>query len=301
MRLLLLVLLLTTLNLKGQDVDSAMEALLVESNEEPILLGTPFKGTRIVNTQSLLTLPQGILDFRIMHRFGTINSGLYNFLGLDNAHTRLQCDYGVKPWLTVGLGRSGSIKSYGAYGKLRLFEQKAGRGAIPISIIYHPYLELNGLRYSEEERNKDVMSRLSYTHQLLIGRRFNKVLTLQLTPTLVHRNLAPANAPNDVLALGAGGRIAISRRVSLTFDYYYNFTAASKEVDFGSSSFTFRNPVALGVDIETGGHVFQLHFTNTRFMEEPNFITRTGGRIEEGDIYFGFNISRVWQVIKPAS
>jgi hypothetical protein len=253
-----------------------------------------FKSTRVINAQSVETLSEGVLDFRIMHRFGPVNQGFFNLWGLDQANTRFQFDYGVKDWLMVGIGRSAAPKSYGGYVKLKFLRQSKGKVTMPISVVYHGYMGTDATQYTDRVRNSDFGSRLSFVHQLLIGRKFNENFSLQLMPTFIHDNLVATPADkNDKVALGIGFRQKISKRVSINFEYFYLYPTLSVEE-------AFKNSLSLGVDIETGGHVFQIHLTNTLAMTENNFITDRNESWLNGGIHLGFNVSRVFTIYRPA-
>ncbi len=260
----------------------------LEKTAEPVdtKIQSTFKGTRIINGHSVETRPNGVLDFMISHRFGRINSGAYEFFGLDQANTRLGLEYGITDRLNIGIGRSSFQKVFDGYVKYKLLWQQMGAKKMPVSVVWFSSASINTLR-RPEDINLD--NRMSYTHQLLIGRKFSNDLSLQLTPTLVHRNLVLTNEDkNDIFALGFGGRYKITNRVALNAEYFYRFNANEDNTTY--------NALAIGVDIETGGHVFQLHFTNAQSMVESGFIPETTGNFFEGDIHFGFNISRVFQL-----
>ena len=244
-----------------------------------------FKSTRVINGQSVETPGAGTLVFLISHRFGTLNSGAYNFFGLDQATIRLGLEYGLNDRLTVGVGRSSLEKTYDGFVKYRALRQSTGLHATPVSVTLFASSAITSLKFPDQERPTD--SRLAYTYQALIARKFSPSLSLQLMPTLVHRNFVDTRAEqNDVYALGIAGRQKLTKRVALTAEYYYLMPGATAD--------RFRNSLAVGFDIETGGHVFQLHFTNSQGMIEKFFIPQTGGNWLDGDIYFGFNISRVF-------
>ncbi|WP_222940504.1 DUF5777 family beta-barrel protein [Hymenobacter sp. BT491] len=248
-----------------------------------------FKGTRVINGHSVETPGQGTLLFLISHRFGTLNSGAYNFFGLDEATIRLGLEYGLTDKLTVGVGRSSLEKTFDGFGKYRLLRQSTGLHTMPVSVTVFASAALNSLKFTGPEHPTDT--RFTYTYQALIARKFSTNLSLQLMPTLVHRNLVDTRAEqNDVYALGFAGRQKLTKRVALTMEYYYLLP--------GHTADEFRNSLSAGFDIETGGHVFQLHFTNSRGMIEKFFIPQTTGKWQKGDIYFGFNISRAF-TLKP--
>ena len=248
-----------------------------------------FKTTRLVNGHTVETVGKGVLDVRFNHRFGTINKGAYEFFGLDNATTRIGFDYGITKNLMVGIGRSSYQKTFDAFFKLKLFRQSTGKKNMPVTVSYVPTVALMTLKWSDTSRKNYFSSRLSYSHQIIIARKFSEGLSLQLMPTYVHRNLATLETdPSDIWAIGIGGRQKISKRTSFDIEYYYQF---NKEE--GTT-----NSLSVGFDIETGGHVFQLHITNSTGMTERNFITNTTGKWNKGDLLFGFNVSRVFNVGK---
>jgi hypothetical protein len=237
------------------------------------------------------TLP-GVLDFRISHRFGPINSGAYELWGIDQATIRFAFDYGITDNLSIGLGRSSYQKTYDGFVKWRFLRQSSGAKNVPLSLVWASNISINSLRVDESYEDYAFSNRIAYVHQLLIGRKFNDNLTLQLTPSLVHRNLVlTRDEPNDVYALGVQGRYKVSKRTSINFDYYYG---PSDQLDD-----SYYNPLTVGVDIETGGHVFQFVIGNSLPQIEKGFIAETTGNWLDGDLHLGFNISRVFTVRKP--
>ncbi|MCC6600531.1 MAG: hypothetical protein IT223_07630 [Crocinitomicaceae bacterium] len=267
---------------------------LVEEEEAVNYATSAFKSSRIINGHSIENTPEGVLDFRISHRFGFVNSGPYDFFGLDQAFMRLGFDYGITDRLMVGMGHSNFNKVYDSFVKYKILRQSTGKRKMPVSVAWVSSINCNTLKWADPERKNFFTSRLSYSHQLLIARKFNENLTLQIMPTLVHRNIVPRpEIRNDVLAVGAGGRYKLTKRLSINAEYFYVLP--------GQMDSMFTNSFSVGVDIETGGHVFQLQFTNSTSMVEPGFITETVGHWEKGDIHFGFNISRVFTIKKRKS
>lgn len=250
-----------------------------------------FKTTRLINGHTVENLAAGVLDVKISHRFGRLNTGSYELFGLDNASMRMGLDYGITRYLMVGIGRSTFEKTYDAYFKLKIFRQSTGKRKMPITLSYVPTVALKTLKWEDPNRKNYYTSRLYFTHQLIIGRKFSEGTSIQLMPTYVHRNLVKyASESNELFAIGIGGRQKITKRVSINAEYYYQVP------NYRLTGTT--NSLSLGFDIETGGHVFQLHFTNSRGMNERTFVSETTGLWEKGDIYFGFNISRVFTVGK---
>jgi len=275
----------------GQDLQSLLEAQMEESTHYAT---ATFKATRILNGHSIERMPEGQLDFRISHRFGRINGGAYEFFGLDQANIHLSLEYGILDWLMAGIGRGTFEKTVDGFFKISPLRQSYGKHNIPVSVSWMSGIYVNGLRWSDPEDDFQFRHRVDYVHQLLIARKFGPRFSLQLTPSYLHRNLVEtAGDPNDLFALGGGSRIKITQRITINAEYFYVFSP-----DPSSMSSPICNPLSLGVDIETGGHVFQLIFTNSVAMRENGFLGQTTGKWLDGDIHFGFNISRVFQLKK---
>lgn len=284
---------LTFLFLGGQMVFSQDDLfdMLGESEADSINYTTAsFKATRIINGHSIERMQEKQLDFRIHHRFGRLNSGAYELWGLDQANIHFSLEYGIKDWLMIGIGRGTYEKTFDGFAKFSILRQSSGAKVMPVSLSYFVSSDIKSVRWPDPELNYPSLSRFSYVHQLLVARKFNEKLSLQLSPTLVHRNLVATELdPNDKIALGAGGRMKLTKRISVNAEYFYVFNPIN---DYQSSK--VYNPLSVGFDIETGGHVFSLVFTNSLAMIERGFITETTGRWGKGDIHFGFNISRVF-------
>lgn len=267
---------------------------LLDSGEETTDYAyATFKTTRLVLGQSIENPAKGTMLFLIQHHFGTVNSGAYEFWGLDQATIRLGLEYGINDWLAVGIGRSSYKKTFDGFLKAKILRQSSGAVNMPLSLSYFGSFSLNSLKWSEPDRDNYFSSRLAFTHQLLIARKFSPAVSLQLTPTLIHKNLVPTSQDkNDIFASGVGGRVKLTNRISFNAEYFYVFPdqIVSQEYD---------NSFSIGFDIETGGHVFQLFLTNSNPIFESGFISETNGNWTNGDIYFGFNISRVFTIVKP--
>jgi len=284
--------LLLMLNLTVNAQDELMDLL---GNEEPSteILTATFKTNRIVLGQSIENPAEGVLMFLIQHHFGRVNSGSYEFFGLDQATIRLGLEYGITPKLAVGMGRSSYNKTFDGFVKYKILRQSKGPGSIPLSLSYFGSTALNSLKWADPERENYASSRYQFTHQLLIARQFSPAVSLQLTPTFIHKNLvATSEDKNDILATGIGGRVKLTKRITLNGEYFYVLPDQIVSRDYDNS-------FSLGFDIETGGHVFQLFFTNSNPIFDAGFITETNGKWADGDIYFGFNISRVFTMVKP--
>jgi len=251
-----------------------------------------FKSTRVINSQSVETIAKGNLDFRISHRFGRINSGAYNFFGLDEATIRLGLEYGLTDAIMIGLGRSSNEKAFDGFTKFKIARQRHGdHGAFPVSITWFSNIAIATINNSDPIIEQNGKYRYSYAHQLIIARKFNSSVSLQVAPILIHQNLtASKNQANDSYAISTGGRVKITKRLSVNAEYIYRIP----NFDYAP----YHNSLSLGVDIETGGHVFQLHVTNSQGMIEEMFVNRTDGQLLNGDLFYGFNISRQFTIGK---
>ena len=286
--ILYLILLFTQAS--AQNLDSLLEAE-TNSNNEKEYAEAFFKSTRIILGQSIENKAYGELNFLISHHFGNISDGAYHLYGLDYSEIRLGFEYGITDWLTLGFGRSSFNKIYDGNFKLKLLRQSSGDKSMPLSMSFYSNIALNSTHWANPDRENRFDSRLSYAYELLIARKFNSSLSLQITPSLVHRNLVKTKEDqNDVFSIGFGGRIKMSKRISLNAEYYYLLP--------GKTADDFYNSFSFGIDIETGGHVFQLFLTNSNGLIEQVFIAETVGNWLDGNIRLGFNISRTFTLTK---
>ena len=272
------------------DLLADLEKQTADSAHREVVTAT-FKGTRIVNSHSVETAGSGTLIFLIQHRFGALNSGAYEFFGLDGAALRLGFEYGFTDRLTLGVGRSSTGKTFDGFAKYRALQQSTGARAVPVSLTLLATSAITTVKFGAAPvgGERSTASRVSYTYQALLARKFSSSFSAQLMPTLIHRNFVELpTGQNDVYALGAGLRQKLSKRLALTADYFYLLP--------GTTADAYRNALGLGLDIETGGHVFQLLFSNTQAMIEPQFIPQTSGRFFSGDVYFGFTVARNFTV-----
>ena len=264
---------------------------LLGQEETTDYISHAFKSPRVINSHSVEMLAEGALDFRILHRFGDISGGAYQMFGLDNATMRMGFDYGLSENLTIGIGRSTRNKEFDGFLKYRFLRQSTGKRNMPVSVIWVSGITYNTLRnpYPGEEIN--ASRRTAYYHQVIAGRKFSEKFTLQLAPFMVYRNFT-ANSldPNALYGTEIGGRYKLSNRVALVVDYSLALNRFPGVLD--------HNPLSIGFDIETGGHVFQLHFSNAVGMNERSFISDPNRNWFKGEIMFGFNLSRVFQIRK---
>lgn len=265
---------------------NAQDDLLNELEDSVVIDHTvtaAFKALQIATFQSTKMAAKKDFYFVVAHRFGSVSNGFSEFFGLDNATTKIGFIYGLSDGITLAASRHTFQKTYEFSGKYRIFQQK--EEGFPFNVVGFNSLAINSALDKDDFPNIDFQDRLSYTSQLLISRKFSDKLSLQIMPIYVHKNLIDDNLENDnQFVLGAGGRFKLSNRISFNAEYAYNFN----QPDF------YSQPLTLGFDIETGGHVFQLLFSNSQPMTEANYITNAAGDWGAGDIYFGFNLYRVF-------
>ena len=286
----LLAVMLICIQLHAQE-DLLRELELSQPQGTDYVLQT-FKGTRLINGHSIETKGRGDLEFIFAHRFGAVNEGLYELFGLDEAYVRIGLDYGFSDHFSASIGRNSVDKSLDGYIKYKIARQRSGASAFPLSIT-----GLGGIVYKASPQRDQVpegfntVDRLAYVGQLLIASKINGRFSVQLMPTMIHKNaVEQRKEDNDQFALGLGGRIRLTKGVALTSEYYHRINAPATK--------PLHNTFGFGVDIETGGHVFQLVLTNTSGLTERAFITETEGEFFEGDIHFGFNVTRTFHLAR---
>ncbi len=272
---LLLLMLYTTQ--AQDDLLSELDTISTKSYEAPA-----FKGLQIVTLQSTKIPAANEFYFIVSHRFGSVKDGISEFFGLDMATTKIGGVYGVNSWLSVSASRHTLLKMYEASIKYRLASQGED---FPLTIIGYNTVDVNTFLEEEDYPEIEFTDRLTYITQVLISRRISQRLSLQMVPVYIHKNLYNPEIENDnQFSLGTGGRMKLSKRLSLNAEYVYNFDNPG----------FYKNPLSFGLDIETGGHIFQLLFTNSQPMTEAGYITNTAGDWADSDFYFGFNLYRVF-------
>jgi hypothetical protein len=280
------LLLITNISFAQTDLLNELE----QSDSKPEVVAATFKGSRLVNGQTVEVRHKGELEFIFAHRFGRVNSGSYELFGLDQAFVRIGLEYGLTDKLSVGFGRNSVDKTMDGYLRYKLISQKQQGMPVTITAFTNAAVQTSP-RKEDAAYDITLEDRMSYTTQLLIARKFTPALSLQLMPTLVHRNtIDQSEEKNDQLALGGGGRLKVSRSISLNAEYYYRIGVPKAN--------QYHNALGFGIDIETGGHVFQLVLTNTNGLTERAYLTETTGKFFEGDIHLGFNVTRSFQVKK---
>ena len=290
-----------------QDLLSLLDAVEQPKKHEKVY--ATFKTTRIINAQSIETVKKKTLDFRITHRFGNIggasNGGFHTWYGWDAvSDIRFAFDYGITDRLTVGIARNKYNELIDGTLKYRFLEQTSDN-AIPVSLVLYENMGVTPMKASQlysgtTEIQEKFAHRISYCNQLIVARKFNSWLSLELLPTYIHLNYVKANinsnnntiATNDLISVGFAGRFKLTKRFALLVDYFQTFSKFRQN----NPTYPYYPPLAIGCEIETGGHIFHLNFTNASSINENNFIPNTSDNWLDGGYRFGFNISRVFNL-----
>ena len=291
----------------AQDSTDLLTQLEKQEPKKTTYTFATFKSTRLISGHSVENIGKGVLDVRILHRFAPLNRGLYDFFGLDIASMRMGFDYGITKNFMIGIGHSTWQKTYDAFLKIKLLRQSTGAVNMPVTLSFVSTMAVRTELARKDTSNNRILigfaDRTSYVQQLIVARKFSNRFSLQLMPTFIlHHNridsinvytknkdnLLYGQTRKNTFAIGIGGRLKVSKRISINAEYYYQLPDTKPGVKF--------NSLSLGVDIETGGHVFQLHLTNSNGMTEKSLITDTDDKWKDGYIRIGFNISRVFNV-----
>lgn len=268
-----------------------------------------FKTTKVISAQSIETVKAKTLDFRVTHRFGNIgtesNGGAHTLYGFDNSEDiRISFDFGITNQLMVGIGRSKMAEMVDGMVKYRFLEQTTDN-KIPLSIAFYGDMAVSAVREEQfyagtVDVKEKFAHRITYVSQLIFARKFGPRVSFELLPTYVHRNFVKAmvnpengaEESNGLISIGAGGRVKLTKRVAIIADYFYTLSDFRKD----NPQQSYYNPLAAGIEIETGGHVFHINFTNASGIIDANFIPNTIDSWTQGGFKFGFNISRVFNL-----
>jgi hypothetical protein len=267
-------------------------------------VGATFKSTKLINGHTNETIFKNELDFKVDHRFGDIagdNGGIRRFFGLDNStDVRIGFEYGLSDRLTIGIARAKGATAvtqlYEGSIKYRLLEQTTD-DFIPVAVTLFGSNTIAAVEASEEPSSpiayRNFEDRMNFVSQIIFARKFNSNISVTITPGYVHRNFTAFRDQNDLFTLGAGGRAKISKRMSIVVDYYLPFRNKSDKAYLEQvNGLKFYNPLGVGLEIETGGHVFHLNFTNATAIEEMQYLTQTNSSWLKGQYRWGFSISR---------
>jgi hypothetical protein len=265
--------------------DDLLNQLDTVKSKQKEISTSAFKGLQIGNMQSTKMVSKGDWYVLVSHRFGDLTHGLDNFFGLDDANTKLGGIWGATDWLSIGFSRHTYNKIYEIGLKYRLASQQDN--GFPITIAVYNTFNVNTKLDKDVYPGLEFSDRLAYSTQLLISRKVSESLSLEVTPMYIHKNLYdPVTEKENQFTLGAGGRYKLTKRLSLNVEY-----ALRMDNQEGSIA---HNPLTAGLDIETGGHIFQLVFSNTQVMDDVSVFSNQAGKLDGGGIFFGFNMYRVF-------
>lgn len=249
---------------------------------KPSYATATFKGLQIVTLQSTKMPAKQAFYFVVSHRFGSVRGGISEFFGFDDATTKIGGIYGVTDWLSVSGSRHTLLKVYEAGLKYRVMRQG---GQFPFDIVGYNTVDVNSFLRKDEYPGLEFSDRFTYVNQILVAHKFSEKLSLEFASSFIHKNVYDPIIENDNLfSIGVGGRMKMTKRLSLTFEYLNNFDTPGY----------YENPLSIGLDVETGGHIFQLIFTNSQAMTESGYLTTASGDWEKGNVFFGFNLYRVF-------
>ncbi len=267
--------------------DDLMKELDATKSDKKEISSAAFKGLQVVNMQSTKLPVKGEFYFLVSHRFGDLTNGMNNFFGLDAAYTKLGGIYGVTNWLSVGLSRHTYQKTYELAAKYKLANQEDD--GFPVTIVGYNTMDIRSDLKTDLYPDLKANDRYAYSTQLIISRKINSSLSFQVNPMFIHKNLYDElEDQKNTFLLGTGARCKVSKRLSINLDY-----AARLNLPEGYS-YPYHNPISLGMDIETGGHVFQLVFSNSQTMNDVAYYTSATGITGGRGIFFGFNMYRVF-------
>jgi hypothetical protein len=287
----ILTLAISLLFILGVQAQDDLEAMLLDEMEEPVeyTFGT-FLSTNLLNNQSTELLNKYGLNFRISHKFGSFTSGANKSFGFDDSNSLIAFDYAIADWWNIGLGRATLNESLNGYTKFRLLRQSTGAKTMPVSCVVLLSANYKTQTFDDEERDKNWTDRLEYTSQLLIARKFGNLISAQLSPTYIHRNLVNTkNDLNDIYALGLGASIKVEKRLRVNLEYFL----VQKH---DTPNLKYYDPLSLGVCYQTSRHAFEVFVTNANGITENHYIANTTHNFWKGEVRVGFNISTIFSL-----
>lgn len=249
-----------------------------------------FWAGNVITHSSVTNVGKNIMNVTIMHSFGETNRGIDDLFGLDEqVNVRLGIDYGITDRLSVGFGRSSDEKVYDLRFKYNALRQMTD-DSIPLDIAIK-----GGIGKTTAENQLNFSQDLNYVATVMFARKFSESLSLQVTPMFSHFNTVRKpragnelkNAENNHYGIGLGGQYRFNKRFALNIEYL---------PVIGDRNFNTNNAFSVGVDIETGGHVFQLFLASTKWHLEQYTLARNSNEFFENEFRFGFNVNRIFKI-----
>jgi hypothetical protein len=266
--------------------------LLGEMGEQTDYTISTFLSTHLLNSHSTELVEKNGLGFRIAHKFGRINTDAGHFFGFDDANSMIEANYAIADWWNIGLGRATLSDQFCAYTKFRLLRQSQGAKNMPVSVTLIGHTEFNTTKYANPERDKNLADRFNYVTQLLIARKINSLVSAQLLPTFIHRNIVDTkDDKNSIAALGLGASFRINHNFRANAEYYI-------VEQHNTPKAKYYNPLSVGISYQTSRHAFELFATNAQGVAESHYIAATTNDFFKGQIRVGFNVSTVFTLMK---
>ncbi len=273
-----------------------------------------FNATKLINMQTTEIVAPGALQFMISHHFGYLwnkdlgdNKGqrfrqnAANLFGLNSgiANTYLSFDYSPLKWANLGLAATGRGHFEG-WTKFKLLRQQTGINNIPVSVTFYSLASASAAKKVSD--TEFVANRFSFMHQLLIARKFSEKVSIQLMPTWIHHNLVPNGTPygtkmsNETFSIGIGGKYKVKSNLNLTFEYARQLNMYDNILDKNGNYISYSPDLySLGIEINTGGHLFQFYVGNT---SDASAIDQLSRNTSDGKVALGFTINRSMNVKK---
>jgi hypothetical protein len=308
MKLFLKFLLLLPLGICAQDDTDLLNELSNEKKPKREYVEYTFKTTRVINAHSIETIKGGAMDFRVSHRFGNIadaNAG-HTIIGFDQSTDILIAfEMGVTDRLQLGIGRTKGYSHlkelYNGSLKYKLYRQTKDNKH-PLSITLNANACISSMTsdtssqfYNFEGNNKSVFAhRWTYMAQGIFARKFSEGISIELIPTYIHRNIVESGDVNDLFSMGVAGRFKLAKRFGIVFDAFIPISKGFYNRSANDAKYYI--PLGLGIEWETGGHVFHLNFSNSAGILENDFIPYSSNNWLDGQFRIGFTISRVFQI-----
>lgn len=259
-----------------------------------------FNSTRIINMQSTEIVSKGSLQFLISHHFsplwpegGSTQDNMAGMLGLNSglAYTYLSFDYSPTPYMNLGLAAAGRSRFEG-FAKFKILRQQTGAKNIPVSVGWYSMFNVNAAKDASVSLG---WNKYSFMHQLLVARKFSDKFSLQLMPTLVYFNVVPygINNSNSVFSMGLGGKYKLTANKNITFEYARQFNMYENLLDKNGNIVNYKpDLLSVGMEFNTGGHLFQFYIGNTTNSSNIDQLARNSSKLDFNNLAFGFTINR---------
>jgi hypothetical protein len=268
-----------------------------------------FYSQKLINANTVEVLKKGVLDFKVTHNFGDLagsNGGASRFFGIDNAaDIRIGFQVGLTDKLNAVIARAkgaGALQQLYELGlKYQILNQVKDDASHPVSLTVFANNVISAMKADptngQENSFSDFSDRNSQVVQLMLAKRFGNA-SFQLSPTYVHSNFVIPGDDNNIMALGAAARLPVSKKIVFIVDYFHSFRSESSENFLKTKGIDLYNPLGVGIEILTEGHVFHLNFTNATETLENRFLTRTTTTWNKGQYRWGFTITRNFILFK---